>query len=285
MQVSILDTVVQDWTRSVDIKDRFRRVKCGEEKPFCIRCASTGRQCEGYLPVSRTQRQTVELRPYQGNITTLRVRNINIGANDQERRGFQFFCEKYVIERMEDLGILWADSACPQNHARDIRLFPIKLLEQVGIAGNTSRSSSIACGNCLELNPWNERIPFSRKGGRIHQNTLCPHAKHESHETLSPAISRRTSFHRGCVDLLYPLFLSWILPKESSCRSLPSGLGNQNYQLLPERIQRQTPITQCQDPPTWWGIIKGDFDPCFCKTGYLSFDLCWYETSAIWSTL
>ncbi|KAK0666086.1 hypothetical protein QBC41DRAFT_398947, partial [Cercophora samala] len=28
--------------------DRIRRVKCGEEKPACLRCTSTGRTCDGY---------------------------------------------------------------------------------------------------------------------------------------------------------------------------------------------------------------------------------------------
>ncbi|KAH8687994.1 hypothetical protein BGZ60DRAFT_522622 [Tricladium varicosporioides] len=29
---------------------KIRRVKCGEEKPFCKRCTSTGRKCDGYAP-------------------------------------------------------------------------------------------------------------------------------------------------------------------------------------------------------------------------------------------
>ena len=28
---------------------RIRRVKCGEERPTCIRCTSTGRKCDGYV--------------------------------------------------------------------------------------------------------------------------------------------------------------------------------------------------------------------------------------------
>ncbi|KAI0835935.1 hypothetical protein F5Y06DRAFT_288765 [Hypoxylon sp. FL0890] len=30
---------------------KIRRVKCDETKPFCLRCTSTGRKCEGYPPV------------------------------------------------------------------------------------------------------------------------------------------------------------------------------------------------------------------------------------------
>lgn len=34
-------------------EDRIRRVKCDEGKPFCARCCTTGRQCDGYAPVKR----------------------------------------------------------------------------------------------------------------------------------------------------------------------------------------------------------------------------------------
>jgi hypothetical protein len=33
---------------------RIRRVKCGEEKPDCLRCTSTGRNCDGYAPPAQT---------------------------------------------------------------------------------------------------------------------------------------------------------------------------------------------------------------------------------------
>ncbi|KAH8601065.1 hypothetical protein B0O99DRAFT_494637, partial [Bisporella sp. PMI_857] len=32
---------------------KIRRVKCGEEKPFCKRCTSTGRKCDGYVPLDQ----------------------------------------------------------------------------------------------------------------------------------------------------------------------------------------------------------------------------------------
>ena len=34
------------WTERTP--NRIRRVKCGEEKPECLRCSSTGRKCDGY---------------------------------------------------------------------------------------------------------------------------------------------------------------------------------------------------------------------------------------------
>ncbi|KAL2071136.1 hypothetical protein VTL71DRAFT_12371 [Oculimacula yallundae] len=48
---------------------KIRRVKCGEEKPFCKRCTSTGRKCDGYAPQSDSneslQKQTPS-RPLSG---------------------------------------------------------------------------------------------------------------------------------------------------------------------------------------------------------------------------
>lgn len=33
---------------------KIRRVKCDEGKPFCSRCSSTGRRCDGYAPAKRS---------------------------------------------------------------------------------------------------------------------------------------------------------------------------------------------------------------------------------------
>lgn len=34
--------------RSADTLDRIRRIKCGEEKPSCVKCLKSGWKCEGY---------------------------------------------------------------------------------------------------------------------------------------------------------------------------------------------------------------------------------------------
>jgi len=36
---------------------RIRRVKCGEERPSCIRCSSTGRKCPGYANSEKSKNQ------------------------------------------------------------------------------------------------------------------------------------------------------------------------------------------------------------------------------------
>ncbi|KAK4454390.1 transcriptional regulatory protein moc3 [Podospora aff. communis PSN243] len=45
---------------------KIRRVKCGEEKPACLRCTSTGRTCDGYDPEHSPSRTRVVLDPIEG---------------------------------------------------------------------------------------------------------------------------------------------------------------------------------------------------------------------------
>jgi hypothetical protein len=47
LQVSLLSL---QWLHVLTTSLRIRRVKCDETKPFCIKCTSTGRTCEGYTP-------------------------------------------------------------------------------------------------------------------------------------------------------------------------------------------------------------------------------------------
>ncbi|KAI1412063.1 hypothetical protein F5Y13DRAFT_180413 [Hypoxylon sp. FL1857] len=52
---------------------KIRRVKCDETKPYCIRCTSTGRKCEGYALVP-------ERKPRRGNAATDRAPIASSGA-------------------------------------------------------------------------------------------------------------------------------------------------------------------------------------------------------------
>ena len=53
LQVRLLDPL-QPFSFQLHLRAntsyRVRRVKCGEEKPLCMRCTSTGRKCDGYAP-------------------------------------------------------------------------------------------------------------------------------------------------------------------------------------------------------------------------------------------
>ncbi|KAF9871451.1 C6 zinc finger domain protein [Colletotrichum karsti] len=63
---------------------KVRKVKCDETKPKCLKCANTGRRCDGYpAPLGS------ELRPLQPQAIS-----IFPGVNSQiENRAIQFFCE------------------------------------------------------------------------------------------------------------------------------------------------------------------------------------------------
>ncbi|KAH9909516.1 hypothetical protein F4778DRAFT_711748 [Xylariomycetidae sp. FL2044] len=61
---------------------KVRKVKCDEGKPYCQRCATTGRKCDGYAP------------PSESGLSWHRPRQIFPTVNDpRERRSLQFFCE------------------------------------------------------------------------------------------------------------------------------------------------------------------------------------------------
>lgn len=63
---------------------KIRRVKCDEGKPFCLRCSSTGRKCDGYE--DRNALQTIP-----------RV-SIHIPGSSDEKRGFQYFLKNTSVE-------------------------------------------------------------------------------------------------------------------------------------------------------------------------------------------
>jgi Fungal specific transcription factor domain len=62
------------------VRPRIRRVKCDEEKPYCNRCSSTGRKCDGYQFESRA-------------VSTKLVHNVSmeLPGTRKERRAFEFF--------------------------------------------------------------------------------------------------------------------------------------------------------------------------------------------------
>jgi len=79
---------------------RIRRVKCGEEKPACLRCTSTGRTCDGYdaQTSAAKKRVAVQQRPVQGSVArtsgslrTLRPLAASIDGTDKERMYFNTY--------------------------------------------------------------------------------------------------------------------------------------------------------------------------------------------------
>ncbi|KXT02564.1 hypothetical protein AC578_10649 [Pseudocercospora eumusae] len=71
---------------------QIRRVKCDEEKPFCKRCTTTGRKCDGYAQIGESPpaRSTYSPEP-------LSVALVNDVSSDAlERRTFDFFRARTV---------------------------------------------------------------------------------------------------------------------------------------------------------------------------------------------
>lgn len=74
---------------------RSRKVKCGEEKPFCRRCTSTGRKCEGYAGECSTSPATASASPVRTSTPNIR-QQFSTGVESwfeshKERRSFHFY--------------------------------------------------------------------------------------------------------------------------------------------------------------------------------------------------
>jgi hypothetical protein len=75
LQVSLLSL---HWLRLLTTSLRTRRVKCDETKPFCIKCTSTGRTCEGYAAPLPRKPQT---RRSKYDVLQLRLdRSVAVGS-------------------------------------------------------------------------------------------------------------------------------------------------------------------------------------------------------------
>lgn len=74
------------------ILPRIRRVKCDEVKPFCKRCSSTGRKCDGYESDKPPT-------PQNGTgLETLQKLAVLIPGNTREKRGFHYFIKNAAAE-------------------------------------------------------------------------------------------------------------------------------------------------------------------------------------------
>ncbi|EME49840.1 hypothetical protein DOTSEDRAFT_164590 [Dothistroma septosporum NZE10] len=70
-------------TRTGCVTCKIRRVKCDEEKPFCRRCTTTGRKCDGYAAAFDTNSSSPE---------PLAVALVNdVSCDALERRTFDYF--------------------------------------------------------------------------------------------------------------------------------------------------------------------------------------------------
>ena len=77
-------------------------MKCDEGKPSCLRCTDTGRKCDGYPPILKTQRRsnvTINATADQGfMIRKASSPAFEIFEDDVERRSFAFFKDRTLEE-------------------------------------------------------------------------------------------------------------------------------------------------------------------------------------------
>lgn len=64
-------------------------MKCEETKPFCKKCTSTGRKCDGYLAIPSSSSKS---------FLALPISETQFVGNDLERRSFDFFCQRTVVD-------------------------------------------------------------------------------------------------------------------------------------------------------------------------------------------
>ncbi|TGO55143.1 hypothetical protein BCON_0096g00360 [Botryotinia convoluta] len=93
---------------------RIRRVKCGEERPGCLRCMKTGRNCDGYdsdrpemsstplarrdSEVSSSNTSPIERPIMSPTPSIVAMPSPVIGWDEEERRSFNFFITKTAPE-------------------------------------------------------------------------------------------------------------------------------------------------------------------------------------------
>ncbi|KAH8815866.1 hypothetical protein F5884DRAFT_198321 [Xylogone sp. PMI_703] len=69
---------------------KIRRVKCDETKPFCRRCTSTGRKCDGYMTQDPTT-SVISPSSSDQNIQIIQKLITHIPGTASEKRGFDYF--------------------------------------------------------------------------------------------------------------------------------------------------------------------------------------------------
>ncbi|OJJ96627.1 hypothetical protein ASPACDRAFT_1859300 [Aspergillus aculeatus ATCC 16872] len=83
-------------TRSGCLTCKYRRIRCTEERPACLRCTSTGRVCDGYEappPLPSSSLTTLRSKAFTRPLVPQSLGD-DLLISDQERRSFQFFIAK-----------------------------------------------------------------------------------------------------------------------------------------------------------------------------------------------
>ncbi|PMD44773.1 hypothetical protein L207DRAFT_526064 [Hyaloscypha variabilis F] len=87
---------------------KVRRVKCGEEKPQCLRCLKFGVKCDGYLPLTKDLKKVASNRgilpviqkPSQVSTNFLVPLSVGLVGSEREQRYFDLFYGQTSFEIM-----------------------------------------------------------------------------------------------------------------------------------------------------------------------------------------
>lgn len=118
-----------------------RRIKCGEEKPSCLRCISTGRKCDGYLPIDRSC-SSKSGSTAVASLVLLVSPSENFPAGDRESRSLLYFKARTVPQLSGFFGSEFWECLLLQatHHEPSLRhaVIAIGSLHERFEAGNTS---------------------------------------------------------------------------------------------------------------------------------------------------
>lgn len=138
---------------------RIRRIKCDESKPFCVKCTSTGRTCDGYAIAHNTPLDPPagsQLVPFWAQSIPDEL-SIGIDGDHAELRGFHFF-QSYV----------W-----PQLSSELRSVFWERLILQASHADAAMRHAAIAFGSMGERLLINNVMTYDNEDANRLHNFAC----------------------------------------------------------------------------------------------------------------
>ena len=178
---------------------KLRRVKCDEEQPFCRRCTSTGRKCDGYR---------LQVRPHQAIVPTNSLSLIRTGATltkihgtTEESRSLEF----YFVRAAPKISGLLGDK------------FWSRLVYQIGYTEPAVRHALIAIGYLFE------------KEGKAYNSQSCePHADikddflfHQYNRAIGHLVKHMSecpsSVHISIVTCILFVCLEFLMEQPHSC--------------------------------------------------------------------
>jgi hypothetical protein len=150
-----------------------RRVKCDEEKPFCNKCTSTGRACDGYDMEGSPGRSSSSDNPSATagrTLTLVQSPSVESPSSPRERRSMQFFYER-TVRKLNPFGAddFWDIHILRATHHEPSIRHAIVALGSLHEKFEESRGLAFPDGDNFSLQQYNKAIgsllkPFSSGG-------------------------------------------------------------------------------------------------------------------------